>query len=211
MRTLIAFLLLAAVCSAQPAKPPQDAASYYLTVITHADWAKRPGEKALIENITREPMLGVAKAHRFNHYTTGKAIYKERYEQYFPEDALPVVIRQKPDGGYVYKASGRNIPTSSKALYDEMKFYAQLTPSEGQNSVQQEPVDQTDEDNSERPWNRPINIDEDVLPDSVSIFGGGTPLRDSLGFSAQIMSLVAACGFLLLMSLVAALALKVLK
>jgi hypothetical protein len=212
MRTLLAFVLLASTCFAQPAKQPDDAKKYWLTVITHADWAKRPNEKALIENLQKEPFLSVARTHRFNHYTTAKKIYAERYEPSYPEESLPVVIRQRPDGGYVYKASGQNVPTSAESLLDEMKFYANLTPSEGQTSVTREPVDTEDEEeDSERPWKRPNIIDEDALPDSVAIFGGGTPIRDSLGFSAQILTLVAVCGFLLLMSLVAVMALKVMK
>lgn len=189
MRTLLAFLLLSTACLAQPAQQPDDADKYWFCVFTHADWAKRPDEKALIENLQKEPLLGLIQKHRFRHYTTGQKIYQERYAEYFPEDTFPVVVRQKPDGGYVYKASGSAVPGTSKGLLDEIRFFAQLTPSEGQDSVQQDSVDTEDEYDSDRPFDQPNNLD-DALPDSVTIFGGGTPLRDSMGLSVQILVLM---------------------
>ena len=210
MRTLLAFLLLCATAIAQPAEKPDDASKYWLTVYTHADWAKRPDEKQLIDNITSEPVKGIAAKHRFNHITTGMKVYGERYADSYPEELLPVIVRQRPDGGYVYKASGQNIPSTSQGLYDEMKMYAKLTPSEDQPLLQQEPID-TPQDTKKPilPWRQPEEPQDD-LPDSVSIFGG-TPIRDSLGLGATFMMLTAVTAFLCVILVVMAAVLRILK
>lgn len=186
MQKLLALLLLitAIPCLAQEKPRVNDKDKPYLTVITHADWEKRPEEKRLIENLKSEPTLSVALLCHCNHYTSASAIYKERWVGIFPESSLPVVIFQRPDGGSWYKASQGNIPTTSRGILQDLTYYTMLAP-DSQQPVAVEPVQE--DDTEDRPGWRPFKDRRDQdNDDSYEMFGGKTPLRDSLAGGATI-------------------------
>lgn len=192
---ILALAVILCGLTARSQEPiPKDADKYYITVFTHADWAKRPEEKALIEAIRSEPLRSTVLAHRFNHYTTNMGIYKSRWADKFPEEVLPVIIRQKPDGGYVYKASGQNIPSGARAILNDMKLYNQLIPGDHDSADELAPAKQDEFDpeaeedgGSRRPFIRPR---DEEYPDSADIVGRDTPIRDTLASAAMMLTML---------------------
>ena len=79
MKNILAILLVtvfALPCMAQEKPRPADQSKYYLTIVTHPDWAKRPQERKLIEDLKAKPMIEVAQKCHFNHITTSDDMYK---------------------------------------------------------------------------------------------------------------------------------------
>lgn len=186
MRPLTLLLILATSSILAQEKPRvNDKDKPYLTVITHADWEKRPDEKRLIENCKIEPTVSMALLCHCNHYTTASAMYQERWANVFPESSLPVIVFQRPDGGSWYKASGGNIPASSRSLLQDIVYYTTLAPESEQPVAVQPPAE---DDTEDRPGWRPLRDrrNPEDSDDSLELFGK-TPIRDSLAGGATIM------------------------
>ena len=174
-------MLLCSLLPAQEQNQKNDGGKPYLTIITHADWSKRPDEKELVESISSQPTLGVAKQCHFNHYTTSSDMYKHRWASIYPEDSLPVIVFQNPQGGYWYKASNQNIPRGSQNLYDEIVRYTNKTP------VDHRPQPQAT-DSEDRPRILPRRPKDDDNPDSSDMWAGGNaPIRETLSNGMMIM------------------------
>lgn len=204
----LALLLLAICCGTALGQDlPKTQDKLYLTVFTHSDWARRPTEARLIESLKAEPLLSVVLNTHFNHYTPDVKMYQERWAGIFPESEFPVILLQKPDGGYFYKASGDHIPPNSIELTKEMKIFTKLVPST-------QPAQAEEDDALRRPFFPPRDeeeVDDSGLPDSIDIFGGRMPFRDTAANGAAMFQAAVLMCFLLLATAIAALVLKAFK
>jgi hypothetical protein len=188
----ILILLFAAAMPAQEQAQKNDEKKPYFTIITHDDWAKRPMEKELVDAVTAQPTLGIARKCHFNHYTIKDDMYKHRWASIYPEQSLPAVVFQNPQGGYWYKASGQNVPRGSKNLFDEMQRYTMKTPKDQQPQPQE-----AESEDRPRIFPRRDRDGEEETPDSEESFVGRGPIRDTLGSGAMIMiGVVALAGLL---------------
>lgn len=205
------FATSLAMCQESPKEQEvprvNDAGKPYLTIITHADWARRPAERRLIEDIKSQPMLDVAQKSHFNHYTTRDAIYASRWSQVYPEDSLPALVLQDSSGGYWFKGSGDNVPSGSQAIFETLKRFKEMDPSsraEAFSIMSPEdirPMDPPENDDQEGRIRRPKK-DEPPTPDSAELFGGKTPVRDMMASAAMIIVGIIAIGFLLVMCVI---------
>jgi hypothetical protein len=101
----------------------------HLSIFTSAFCAKVPHEAELVRAFASDPSLAAIRTQcHWHHYTPNDPIYKERFRKIIPPDRLPAVLLQRADGGYVYKATGSNVPNSAAELFDEMAHYASLDP-----------------------------------------------------------------------------------
>jgi len=186
---LLLMLLFAPSLIAQEQRQVDDSSKPYFTIITHSDWSRRTLEKELVDAVTSQPALGIARQCHFNHYTTESDMYKHRWATVFPEQALPVVVFQNPSGGYWYKASGQNVPRGSSNLFNEIEKYTKLVPQELQPQPQE-----ADERPRILPWRRPDNQPDrqpdaqpgETTPDSFWV-GGRAPIRETLSSAAMLM------------------------
>lgn len=134
MRNLVAVLAmlllgsLASVTTAQDAPPPL---SKYVVVFTSDNWQANQTESQLVRMVTAtpqgSPLEPWVSGASVKHVKTGDPVYS-RFSALAPADKLPVVVVQRADGGYVYKASAGNIPTDHYALGREIEYYAGLDP-----------------------------------------------------------------------------------
>lgn len=203
---LLAIFLLDLPCMAQEKPRVDDSSKYYLTIITHADWAKRPAEKKLIADLESQPMLKVAQACHFNHYTTNDPIYQSRWASIYPEGKLPALILQEANGGYYFKGSGANVPSGSQNIFDVLKAFRNMEPSARAEAfasmeIMLEPAPTMDDQEQRSPLLRRPKSD-DPAPDSFELFGGKTPVRDSLGSMAYIFFGIIVLGFMMLMAVI---------
>ncbi len=120
MKNIIALLLAIFVldlpCMAQEKPRVDDSSKYYLTIITHADWAKRPAEKKLIADMEHSLCSQSRTGCHFKHITTKDDMYQNRWEEIYPENRLPVLILQDANGGYYFKGSGKMSRAAPKNL-----------------------------------------------------------------------------------------------
>jgi len=210
---------------AQEVRPdPHETGRPHLSVFTHADYARRPAEAGLIQNLERQPLLDFAQGCRFRHYTTADPIYLERYAGQFPASQLPAICVQRPDGGVIYKATGDNLPADPGQLLEEIRFYRGLEPALHQtvggllrNSAgsladapsyrpEQCGPDGCPPRNPYQPYREPYRDPSDAqpaLPDSAELFGGRTPIRDSLASMASIAFAIVGAFFLVIVVIVA--------
>lgn len=201
MRSLaLAILcLLASAGIAQDQSAPQDQGKLYLTVFTHSNWKNYPSETRVLEELQKEPLLGFAKDCHFNHYTEKSPFYLKRFAEHFSTDSFPVLILQKADGTYWYKASGDNIGATSEEILEDIVYYGQLAlelESE-QHLIEREPI---------LPWRA-----AQEEPDSLEIFGAKTPVRDSLASGAIIMMALVAFACLMGIMIVGIIVLKIIS
>lgn len=206
---LLAIVLVNAAWAQQVTPDPHDSHKAYVSIFTHADYAGRPNEAQLVRNIQSGPLLDFARSCHFKHYTTKDPIYQERFASMFPEATLPVICVQRFDGAYWYKNSGNRIPSDPGQLLEEIEFYRQLDPALDTNSKNQydEPCG---------PDGCPLPISPnyspaDSLPDSAELFGGKTPIRDSLASMASTAFAIVALAFLVVIIIVALIILVVIR
>lgn len=202
---IIALLLLCSPCLAQQGMQPQDQKKHYLTIVTHDDWKKRPDDMALVEMLRIDPMNKVARMCHFNHYTPSMVLFQDRLSDKIDTSRLPAIMYQKPGepaGAVVYLAYGDEIPTSSQALFDDMKYFSKLAPST-------QPMEQF----RDRGGDDEEVVDQDFLLSSPETWGrsGSGPIRDSIAGGVQLMTFVFALGALLGVLIVMAIALKIVK
>ncbi len=213
MKNIIALLLAIFVldlpCMAQEKPRVDDSSKYYLTIITHADWAKRPAEKKLIADMESQPMLKVAQGCHFNHYTTKDAIYQNRWASIYPEDKLPVLILQDANGGYYFKGSGKNVPSGSQKIFDTLKAFRDMDPGSRAEAFslmeftpEPDPAVYSDDQELRNPLLRRPKVDEQA-PDSIELFGGKTPVRDTLSSAAMIFLAILAIGLVMCLGVMA--------
>jgi hypothetical protein len=129
---LAAIAILDATASAQQVATPPEDNRPYLSIFTNAQYAGIPHEAALVKAFETDPNLIAIKSQcRWNHYQPHDQFYKQRFAKLIPPDRLPAVLLQRSDGGYVYKATGSNVPDSGAEIFDEMSHYAGLDPLRG--------------------------------------------------------------------------------
>lgn len=202
MRNLV-FIVLA-LC-AVPAfaqrvePPPQDQSKWYLTIFTHSDWASRPQEKLLIDSFRSGPMAELKEKAHFKHYTELDPVYRSGRFEDIPESSFPVITLGRADGGYVFKASKDTMPVPGQALFDAMKDAYQrdkeipdLNQPISQDSLSPDTSINRDPWLPNAPWNAGRQVDQAM----EGIFGGDTPVRDSLGYAAFGVGLVVMLFFL---------------
>ena len=174
----IAFALQCSACWAQQVQlPPPENTRPHLSIFTSAHYQGIPAEAALVKAFATDPALvEIRQSTNWHHYLDtgrGAAVYKERFGKIVPPDRFPAIMLQRADGGYVYKATGSNVPSDPANILEEMRHYAQLDPLTG-------PADSKEA----RPWNRQIrdisyqlqgvdDVDGPPCPD------GNCPLPDS--------------------------------
>lgn len=215
MKNIIAILLalvLYSPCMAQEKPRPADQTKYYLTIVTHPDWAKRPAERKLIEDLKAKPMIEVAQKCHFNHITTSDEMYKNRWAPLYPDNRLPVLLFQEPNGGYCFKGSGPNVPSGSQAIFDTLKAYREMTPDDRVRAFDAmeavfEPTpeyvpDTVIEDDEAFNRRRPFAKDTPA-PDMEQLFGGKTPLRDTMSSAAMIFLAILAIGLVMIFGVMA--------
>lgn len=200
---ILLLCLLCSPCFAQQGTMPQDKGKNYLTIVTHDDWKKHPEDVALVEMLRVDPMNKAARLCHFNHYTPSMVLFKDRLADKIDTSRLPAIMYQKagePAGPVVYLVYGDEIPTSSQALFDDMKYYASLAPSVA-------PIEQfrdRGEDEEE--------VDQDFLLSSPETWGRGqTPIRDSIAGGVSLFNFVFAIAALLAVLGVAAIFLNLTK
>jgi hypothetical protein len=138
MRNLIllcaALSAIATTASAQPAEP----IARYVVVFTSDAWQSNPVESQLVESVQRppagSPLAQWTAGAAVKHFTPRDPTFA-RFAELAPVDRLPVVVVQRNDGGYVYKASAENVPTNAYALGREIDYYAGLDPLAVKNST----------------------------------------------------------------------------
>lgn len=135
--------------------PPPENSRPHLSIFTSSLYRLLPEDAALVKAFETDPQLIKVKAGtNFHHYTDRDPLYKARYAKTIPLDRLPAIMLQRADGGYVYKATGSNVPSSPSDIFDEMAHYAKLDPLTGPSDSQEA-----------RPWQvRALYLD-DGIPD----------------------------------------------
>jgi hypothetical protein len=212
-KALLCVLLLVSfgsTCIAQRVDPPQDSQRYYLTVFTSDNWKNNAIESRLMRNLDEEPLAKLKRNCHFNHYTTSNPVYVAGRFWNIKTSDFPVIVVSKPNGGYFYKASNTNIPSTAQAIFDEAKAaFSRDKEAQAEDPVivddpallaQDCPdgmVCPTPEENSGRrplfpnaPWN---NTGMDTIE---GIFGGGSPIRDSLASVGWVIGSVIILFFL---------------
>lgn len=211
---IAAAILLSAFVSAQEQPRPADKDKMYLTIITHPDWESRPDEKRLVEAVKTQPMLKVAQECHFKHILISDDMYKSRWANLYPADRLPAIIFQEPGGGYYFKGSAENVPVGSQAIFDTLRAYKNMTPEErnvafeameyaSEKSILYEPEDIAESDDILSRRRPPRDL---APPDSFELFGGKTPVRDSLSSAAMIFLSIVATGLVICLGLIALIA-----
>ncbi len=134
--------LVASAAAQQVANPPTDNRPY-LSIFTSAHYAGTPHEAALVKAFAEDANLRAIKSQcRWNHFLPHDAFYKQRFQKLIPIDRLPAILLQRADGGYVYKATGSNVPDSAAEIFDQMSHYAALDPLRGPaDSIEARPFD----------------------------------------------------------------------
>lgn len=218
MKNILAILLVAVFAlplMAQEKPRPADQNKYYLTIVTHPDWAKRPQERKLIEDLKAKPMITAAQSCHFNHITTSDEMYKNRWAALYPDNRLPAIIVQEPNGGYCFKASGPNVPSGSQAIYDTIRAYKEMVPEDRVRAfdameavfepapeyVPDEVIEGDEVNNRRRPFAK-----DDPAPDMAEVFGGKTPLRDTMSSAAMIFLAILAIGLVMIFGVMALIA-----
>ena len=179
MKQLLAVTIVLLFASSLCGQQPQDQSKRYLTIITNSDWERRPEDRNLVEMVTtNKNLLALAKKCHFEHVTPDQDIYKTLWYKFYPKESLPVVIMQEPGGDILYKASGQNISPYGDTLYEDMK----ATYEEVMKLRQGLPKQQYGEPDAE--------IEPEYVSDTAEFFGGGSPVRDALGMSIMLGSLM---------------------
>lgn len=201
---LLLFPSLAA--TAQRVDPPKDKAKYYLTVFTHDDWANRPDEVRLLKQLDEQPMLKLKASCHYNHYTTSDPVYSSGRYWNIREPEFPVVVISDPRGGYFYKASKGNIPSTSAEMFEDAKtcYYrdkeANASNKEAQASqdcpdgmcpLQPTPPPDRQPVFPNAPWN-----DSPEDQEWGGVFGGDTPVRDTFASVGWVIGCVVVLFFL---------------
>ena len=176
---LICLICVNSVWAQQVQLPPPENTLPHLSIFTSPFYKSMPEHAALVKAFESDPNLAkVKRGTNFHHYTDRDPLYKARYAKTVPPDRFPAIMLQRADGGYVYKATGSNVPSSPSAIFDEMAHYAKLDPLTG-------PAD-SKEARPWRPWQvRDISYqlqgiaDVDGPPQDCPDCPGGTcPPRD---------------------------------
>lgn len=213
MRELAAALLLIACAplglfGQQTPPDPTEASRPFVSIFTHADYARRPAEAKLVAMVQTGDLFNFVRGSRFKHYTDDDPIYRGRLASMFPESTFPVITVQRPDGGYWYKASGGRIPSAADAMLEEIKFYTALDPAPDSSAKTQilPAADCPDcpDGYCPDPYSYPPAANPNALPDMAELFGGRTPIRDSLANMATVAFFFIAACFLLFLLCVAA-------
>lgn len=129
---IVAALVCLAVTQAPQAIAQQAAPlARYVVVFTSDGWKSNPTESALVANFKQppsgSPLETWTRGASVKHFTPSDPNYS-RFLNLAPVDRLPVVVVQRTDGGYVYKASAGNLPSDAYALGREIDYYAGLDP-----------------------------------------------------------------------------------
>jgi len=199
----LALLIVSLPVYAQRIEPPPSDPTHYLSIFTSSNWADNPQEKALIDSLRVEPMSLLKSRTNFKHYTPADPVYAAGRFSTITQDQFPVVIMGDANGGYFYKASRDTLPSDGRVLFEEMKeaylrdkalktppvvplnFINDDSPSYPQPDVNRDPVFP----------NAPWNIDSQVDQTLEGIFGGDTPVRDSLGYGVMLAVIALVCVF----------------
>lgn len=205
-----ACLLLSSSVSAQRVAPSQDFKKYDVILFTNQDWQSIPQESRLVSAFNSGELANLKKSSNFVHYTQAEPVYLAgRYWQIQPKD-FPVLIvahSQQYGGGYFFKASKDSMPSVSE-LFDQIRSaYHRDAAANKDNPVEANsqlstPAGQDCDDGSckvpprspllpNAPWNQPSELD--VVE---GLFGPSTPIRDSLGYGAWILTAIIALIFL---------------
>ncbi|GAB5404314.1 MAG: hypothetical protein Aurels2KO_25450 [Aureliella sp.] len=205
---IMSLALLVCVCGgavAQQITPdPSDSSRPYLSIFTHDDYAQRPAEAQLVQNIQSGALGQLAKSCHFKHYTTSDPMYRDRFARSIPASEFPVVmVERSGQGGYVYKQSGNRIPSTAPEILEEIKFYSRLDPAAN------DPLQSGAKQQSCGPDGCPPGVPqfpsfqpESQLPDSAELFNK-TPVRDSMASMATIVVGLVAAGFVLFLVVLA--------
>lgn len=146
---LICLICPSLAIAQQVPTPPPENRRPHLSIFTTDLYRSIPEEAALVDAFDKDPQLKQLKSQtNFHHFTNSGplgTLYKARFSKVIPPDRFPAILLQRADGGYVYKATGSNVPSSPSAIFDEMAHYAKLDPLTG-------PADSKEA----RPWFRPL-------------------------------------------------------
>jgi len=216
---VLLFSAVAPVGFAQQVAPPQDQSKHYFTVFTHKDWQSRPAESRLMSIVNSQPMASVVERCHFNHYTEADPVYAAGRFWNVRESDFPVVVISDPRGGYFYKVSGQNVPSTSAAMFADAKeaFDRDKVASAETSAVALPLVNQDCPDgicpmpvdpSARKPLlpNAPWNADGEVDQGAGLLFGD-TPIRDSIGWGVFGLCALAALGVLLVFFVVGAIVL----
>ena len=224
MRSLACVLLLlfstATAVAQRIDPPPQEQKKQYLSVFTHSDWDQRSQERALIESLSRPPMSDLIGKVHLKHYTERDPVFAAGRFPTITMDDFPVVIFSDSRGGYVFKASKLTLPTPGQPLYNAIKEAFQRDRALAQTEPPEIPLPPVSEETGESSElaeedcpdgycppapdfnrdpvfpNAPWNQGDQDLDSMEFLFGGDTPVRDSLGYVAWIFGSIVALVFL---------------
>lgn len=62
----------------------------------------------------------------YQAYGAGNSLYKTRYASIIPESMFPAIVFTRPDGGHIHLASRDQIPSTPRALFEDLKQSFQL-------------------------------------------------------------------------------------
>lgn len=152
----------------------------------------------------------------YQAYGAGNSLYKTRYASIIPEPLFPAIVFTRPDGGHIHLASRDQIPSTPRALYDDLKQSFRLMQSVYNPAPKQSLEEIASEPNADCPdGNCPLPNDQDqanrkplfplrnpnnpndsggLFPDSGSGFDGNmieVLLRRS-GYSAETVLVILA-------------------
>lgn len=189
---VIIALSFASVSTAQEIEPPKNAERYFVTVFTHSN--PSPEGQRLLDNLQAEPMGSELRKLHVNHYTEKSALYKAGRWEIANEANFPILMFQRPDGGVLFYAAKGSIPASSHAIYGELKKVYDI-----EKALQSSPeVVLTQE--IEGPILDRWRDDKPV----EGLFGGDTPVRDTMASTAWVVAGVVLLVFLLPIAFLAA-------
>ncbi len=98
---------------------PEDAKAWHLSVFTGDDYKTTLDDRELLAAIETDEICRSLKAQtHYHHYTRGSLMYRSKWTAAIPE--TPTILLQDGTGKVVYKASRQAVPTSPRALGDQL-------------------------------------------------------------------------------------------
>lgn len=187
IKTLILAAVLASPVIGQEIQPQADANRHYFSVFTHENWQSIPEESRLMAMLEEGSLKKLKDQCHFKHYTDSDEVYVAGRFWSVNKQDFPVLIISNPAGSYFYKIDRSCIPYSADAIYENAKAaYYRNKELQEQDTAQDMPQEQYIERDPILP-NAPWNRDQPDSYDIEGIFGGGTPIRDTVAWTGWVI------------------------
>ena len=124
MRGLMISLVLCVSAVAQERPPVNDLDSINIVVFEHAGQPSEVG--SWVRSPVNPELYNIVSSARVRVIDSGKAIYRERYEQAVEPDRLPAIVVADKTGGVIYLADKSTMPQTQYQLAREIQHFAEV-------------------------------------------------------------------------------------